>query len=45
MWGGYVEVKEFLKDLCERHAPSGREHWLHEEVKNAFRFCDDNLVL
>ena len=44
MWGGYVEGKEFLKVLCEGHAPSGREHWLHEEVKKAFRFCDENSV-
>ncbi len=31
-----MEEKRLLKTLCEGHGPSGREHWLHEEVNEAF---------
>ncbi|WP_291576405.1 M42 family metallopeptidase [Clostridium sp. UBA4548] len=31
-----MEEKELLKTLCEGHGPSGREHWLHDEVNKAF---------
>ncbi|WP_017414062.1 M42 family metallopeptidase [Clostridium tunisiense] len=31
-----MEEKGLLKTLCEGHGPSGREHWLHEEVNKAF---------
>lgn len=31
-----MEDKELLKKLCMAHGPSGREHWLHEYVKDAF---------
>jgi len=27
---------EFLKKLCTSHAPSGREHWIYETIKDAF---------
>lgn len=42
-----MENKEFLKDMCAASAPSGREYWLHNYVKEAFsEFGDveeDNL--
>lgn len=31
-----MEEKGLLKTLCEGHGPSGREHWLHDEVNKAF---------
>lgn len=31
-----MEDKEFLKELCMSHGPSGREHWLHDYVGQAF---------
>lgn len=33
---GTVEEKELLKILCEGHGPSGREHWLYNEVYDVF---------
>lgn len=31
-----MEDKAFLKELCMSHGPSGREHWLHDYVGQAF---------
>ncbi len=31
-----MEEKEVLKRLCEAHAPSGREHFLHPLIKDIF---------
>lgn len=31
-----MEDKELLKRLCEGYGPSGREHWLYDEIFNAF---------
>lgn len=31
-----MEDKEFLRELCMAHGPSGREHWLHEYVTEVF---------
>ncbi|NEU04535.1 M42 family metallopeptidase [Clostridium senegalense] len=31
-----MNEKELLKNLCESHGPSGREHWLFDTIKCAF---------
>lgn len=31
-----MDEKKLLKSLCEGHGPSGREHWLFENIKEAF---------
>lgn len=34
--GHFMEDKMLLKTLCEGYGPSGREHWLYDEIYNAF---------
>lgn len=31
-----MEINEILKQLCEVHAPSGREHWIFSDLKRIF---------
>lgn len=36
-----MDEKELLKNLCMAHAPSGREHWIHPLIKDAFEpYCE-----
>ncbi|MCB2299834.1 M42 family metallopeptidase [Clostridium tagluense] len=36
-----MDEKQLLKNLCTAHAPSGREHWIHPQIKEAFEpFCE-----
>lgn len=36
-----MDEKELLKNLCMAHAPSGREHWIHPLIKDAFQpYCE-----
>lgn len=32
-----MECKEFLKNLCEIHSPSGRETWIYNMIKDNFQ--------
>lgn len=32
-----MDEKQLLKNLCTAHAPSGREHWIHPLIKDAFQ--------
>ncbi len=45
--GENVEDKKLLKELCMGHGPSGREHWLHHYIYEAFsefgQVTTDNL--
>ena len=35
-----MDEKQLLKNLCTQHAPSGREHWIHPLIKEAFEpYC------
>ncbi|WP_055665824.1 M42 family metallopeptidase [Desnuesiella massiliensis] len=40
-----MEEKQVLKELCEAHGPSGREHWLYNNVKAIFEPLVDNLLM
>jgi len=36
-----MDEKQLLKTLCMAHAPSGREHWIHPLIKEAFQpYCE-----
>jgi len=36
-----MDDKQLLKNLCTAHAPSGREHWIHPLIKEAFEpYCE-----
>lgn len=36
-----MDEKQLLKNLCTAHAPSGREHWIHPLIKDAFEpYCE-----
>lgn len=39
-----MDEKKALKVLCEAHGPSGREHWVHEAIKDIFKPYGETYV-
>lgn len=39
-----MDLKYVLKTLCENHGPSGREYWLHKEIKEIFKGVDKGFT-